>query len=149
SSQGLKVVDESVAKCRIKVQGAISAIQSALSVQLNEYEHPTTGRFRGREGDVQVPSDLAGVITGVYGLDTRRVGESRRRRIEGRSAPWDSLKATTKSEKPTLASLTNKWPGTFFPPQVAQLYQYPSQLDGTGQNIAIFAFNGPQTPDGR
>ena len=51
-----------------------------------------------------------------------------------------------RAAKPAAAT-TNPWPGTFFPPQVAQLYNYPPNLDGTGQNIAIFAFNGPPSPD--
>jgi kumamolisin len=94
------------------------------------------------------------VIVGVFGLDTRRVGQSRRRKIEGRSVGWQSLKAIPPAKGAThptlaLAGLSNKWPGTFFPPQVSQLYGYPQQLDGTGQTVAIFAFNGPSSPDPR
>ncbi|MGA3188814.1 MAG: S53 family peptidase [Bryobacteraceae bacterium] len=145
----LKVLDPSVAKRRIMMEGTIDDIQRAFGVQLNEYEHPTQGHFRGREGDVKIPSDLAGVIEGVFGLDTRRVGQSRRRKIAGRRVSWETLKATPPAKgatHPTLATLSNQWPGTFFPPQVSELYSYPA-FDGTGQNIAIFAFNGPPSPD--
>jgi kumamolisin len=37
--------------------------------------------------------------------------------------------------------VSNPWPGTFFPPQVAALYDYPSNLTGKGQNVAIMSFN--------
>jgi len=146
----LKVADQSVAKRSIKVEGTIGAIEKAFQIELNEYEHPRDGHFRGREGDVHIPNELSGVISGVYGLDTRKVGDERLRKVNGRSAEWKTLKKSTKATRiAESASLTNEFPGTFFPPQVAQLYQYPSDLDGTGQNIAIFAFNGDSSGDPR
>ena len=72
----LKVIDRSIPKRRMIVEGAISDMQQAFGVELNEYEH-ATGRFRGRTGEVQVPADLYGTIEGVFGLDTRRVGRAR------------------------------------------------------------------------
>ncbi len=83
-----------------------------------------------------MPSDLLGIVDGVFGLDTRRVGRPRRRRSI-RTVPLASLKAAPASA----------FPGAFFPPQVAQLYSYPANLDGSKQNIAIFAFNGTPDPD--
>lgn len=151
-ANNFKVLDSSVPKCRVKVEGAIADVQKAFQLQLNEYEHPENGHFRGREGDVHIPAELTGVITGVFGLDTRRVGRSRRRVIAGRSVAWETLKAAPHKKGDThleLAKLSNQWPGTFFPPQVAQLYHYPTPADGTGQNVAIFAFNGPPSPDPR
>jgi kumamolisin len=141
-ANSLQVVDESVAKRRLLVRGTIDAIQKAFGTELNEYEHPQHGRFRGREGNLQISNELVGVVTGVFGLDTRKVGHSRMRRIPGRSVPVKEMLEAHKSG----SKLTNKWPGTFFPPQVAQLYQYP-QFDGTGQNVAVFAFNGAGAPD--
>src|SRR5262249_41956220 len=120
-ANSLQVVDESVPKRRLLVRGTIDAMQKAFGTELNEYEHPQQGRFRGREGDLLVSNELAGVVTGVFGLDTRKVGHSRMRRIPGRSASVQELLEAHKSG----SKLTNKWPGTFFPPQVAQLYQYP------------------------
>jgi kumamolisin len=148
---GLKVTDLSVSKRRLKVEGTIGAIEKAFQIELNEYQHPQDGRFRGREGDVHIPSELLGVISGVYGLDTRKVGDERLRKLSSRSADWREFKKSTKKARLVdgFASLTNKWPGTFFPPQVAQLYQYPPALDGSGQNIAIFAFNGDSSGDPR
>lgn len=147
----LKASDLSVAKRSIKVQGTIAAIEKAFNIQLNDYEHPEDGRFRGREGDVHIPSDLLGILIGVYGLDTRKVGDERLRKINGRSADWKSFKkpVSKATRGVALAHLSNKWPGTFFPPQVAQLYQYPPGLDGAGQNVAIFAFNGGSSGDPR
>lgn len=132
----LEVLDSSVAMRRVQVQGTIQDIEHAFSTELNEYEHPHDGQYRGREGELHVPSDLLGIVDGVFGLDTRRVGRPRRRRSI-RTVPLASLKAAPASA----------FPGAFFPPQVAQLYSYPANLDGSKQNIAIFAFNGTPDPD--
>ncbi|HUA63829.1 MAG TPA: S53 family peptidase [Verrucomicrobiae bacterium] len=144
----LKVVNRSVPKRRLLLEGSIGNFEKALNIQLNEYSHPDYGDFRGREGKLYVAPELAGVVEGVFGLDNRPIGSPRRRRIEGRIAPWKNHKAARGTTAPH-ASAANPFPGNFFPPQVATLYQYPAALDGTGQNIAIFAFNGPPSPDPR
>ncbi len=143
----LKVLETNVSKRRVLVEGKIREVSISFGVVLSEYDHPTLGRFRGREGALHVPEEVYGVIDGVFGLDTRPVGHSRRCR--GRFAPVDAgrLKLTAEHRTLTMADPSTQWPGTFFPPQVAELYDYPANLDGTGQNIAVFAFNGPPGPD--
>jgi kumamolisin len=136
----LVVVDSSVAKRRVLVEGTITDVESAFGVELNEFEHTGLGRFRGREGKIYVPEALFRIVAGIEGLDTRPAG--RPRRVRTRFEPA-ALKAAH------AGGFTNVWPGTFFPPQVASLYDYPSEFDGSGQNIAIFAFNGGDTPDPR
>jgi kumamolisin len=135
----LDVVENSAPTRRIQVQGSIQNIERAFSVELNEYQHPQDGQYRGREGEIHVPAELFGIIDGVFGLDTRRVGRPRRRRVTTRRVSLDSLDTAS----------ANPFPGSFFPPQVAQLYSYPANLDGRQQNIAIFAFNGAPSPDPR
>jgi kumamolisin len=143
----LKVIDSSVAMRRVLVEGTIADVNAAFGVELRDYEHPITGRYRGRQGKIYIPEELGGVIEGVEGLDTRQTGRKRCRR--GRWLPVDvqSLKPqAAKTEKGGVpaahAVVADPFPGTFFPPQVGQLYDYPPNLDGTGQNIAVFAFNG-------
>ncbi len=135
----LDVVENSAPARRMQVQGSIQNIERAFSVELNEYQHPQDGQYRGREGEIHVPAELFGIIDGVFGLDTRRVGRPRRRRVTTRRVSLDSLDT----------AFANPFPGSFFPPQVAQLYSYPANLDGRQQNIAIFAFNGAPSPDPR
>ncbi len=66
-ASGLKVLEDSAAKCRVRVEGTIGSINKALGIQLNEYEHPELGRFRGRGGQIHVPAELCGVVQGVSG----------------------------------------------------------------------------------
>lgn len=146
----LKVLDRSVAKRRVLVEGTIGDISKAFGVQLNEYEHPQSGRFRGRVGQIHVPSDLFGIVQGVFGLDTRLVGHPRIRRGNVQPVDFETLRPSRQAKVRDLAqaSAASPFPGTFFPRDVAQLYNYPDGFTGSGQNVAIFAFNGT-TPDPR
>ncbi len=142
----LAVLDSNARKRRVLVKGTVGAINKAFGIQLNDYDQAKTGRYRGREGDVHVPAELSGIIEGVYGLDNRPVGRPRMRRGNFRPVPVEALRAQKGRAGVAFADLSNQWPGTFFPPQVAALYDYPQNTDGSGQNVAVFAFNG-QGPD--
>src|SRR5260221_985057 len=144
----LKVLERSVSNCRVLVEGTIGDISKAFNLQLNEYEHPKTGRFRGRVGEVHVPTDLFGIIQGVFGLDTRPVGQPRRKRGNFQPVDFETLLSHVKGKARGIARTApaNPFPGTFFPADLAALYNYPEELTGAGQNVAIFAFNG-DSPD--
>lgn len=128
---GLKVLDTNAASRRVLIEGTVSQLNDAFGTTLTEFDHPTLGRFRGREGALHIDADVFGMLEGVFGLDNRRVGRSRRRRLDALPV---SLGKTGKST-------ANPFPGTFFPPEVASLYGYPAPT-GSGQNVAVFAFNG-------
>jgi kumamolisin len=144
----LKVLDSNVAMRRVLVQGPIRDISKAFGVELNDYQHPQSGRFRGRVGQIHVPADLSGVVQGVFGLDTRNVGHPRIRRGNFRPVDIETLGVASKKKGGATAPAANPFPGAFFPTEVAELYAYPTQFNGSGQNVAIFAFNGT-SPDPR
>lgn len=143
-NSGLTVSDSSIPMRRVLVKGTIANISKAFGVQLNDYEHPGSGEFRGREGEIHIPATLAGIITGVFGLDTRQVGRPRIRRGNAQPVDVDEFAKSAKSKARGVehALPAAPFPGTFFPPQVAELYNYPGDFTGSGQNVAIFAFNG-------
>ena len=143
-SSGLAVSESSIPMRRVLVKGTIANISKAFGVELNDYEHPESGEFRGRQGEIHIPVALAGIITGVFGLDTRQVGRPRIRRGNAQPVDVDEFRKSVKGKARgvTHALPAPPFPGTFFPPQVAELYDYPGDFTGAGQNIAIFAFNG-------
>ena len=142
----LKVIDVDAGKRRVQVEGSVAAINKAFGVQLNDYRHPEGYEFRGREGQVHVPELIYGIVESVLGLDTRRVGRPRLRRAPVEGVDWAKASPSHGHRQAAGAGAANPWPGTFFPPQVAALYNYPSNLTGSGQNVAIMSFNG--APDG-
>jgi kumamolisin len=71
-SQGLTVLESSIARRTVVVSGTAEQMSRAFAVELGHYESPE-GSYRGREGYIHLPNDVADLITGVFGLDNRRV----------------------------------------------------------------------------
>lgn len=124
---GLTVVESSRAKRSVKLSGPIEALTAAFQVELHKYQKADL-TYRGRVGSISVPEDLAEIIVGVQGFDNRPVARPHFRRLE------------TSRAKPR-----NAQDGSFNPLDVAQLYDFPSGLDGTGQCIALIELNDINT----
>ena len=122
---GLKVRETGteLARRTVMLSGTVSNLQKAFGVELKEYSHPK-GNFRGRVGTIQVPTEYADIIKGVFGLDNRPQAEPHFRRM----APATGIKAHA-------ASISHD------PNEVAQIYDYPAG-DGTGQCIGIIELGG-------
>jgi len=134
---GLKVTEKNAAQRVVIVSGKVSQINEAFAVELGRYEVPVReeeGRrkereskrgkrehvevYRGYEGHVHLPVDIAPLVEGVFGLDTRRMA---RRAI----VPL-----------PVITPLT--------PPQVAALYDFPAPPPHIGkETIGLLEFSDP------
>ena len=117
------VAKSDAAHC-MRVTGPVSAMEKAFAVKLSRVRHGERV-YRGRVGHLHVPAELDGVVTGVFGLDTRPMIKRKRPRYG---------KAT--SALPPASSRT--W---FTPQELADAYQFPTG-DGDGQTIAILEFGG-------
>ena len=118
---GLKVMETSIARRTMVLSGTVEQMNKAFSVDLGYYQ-TAAGTYRGREGSIHVPSDLADVIESVHGLDNRTV-----------SQPQFRQAATAIASPQNITPLT--------PPQVATLYDFPT-INATGQTIGILEFGG-------
>ena len=122
---GLTVVRRHAPSRRIVLTGPVDAVQRAFSVQLGIYEVPEVGiRYRGRTGTISVPSEIRSAVVAVLGLDNRPMAKPHVRRKKKQAST----------------------PG-FTPIQLAKLYDFPSNLDGTGQTIGIIELGGGYTTD--
>jgi kumamolisin len=121
----LAVVDSSAGRRSVVLSGNVAAFSKAFGVDLQRWEHPG-GTYRGREGPVRVPSSLSEIVVGVFGLDNRPFAKPHIRRLP-RS---NSAKASP----------------SYTPPQVAQFYDFPAGVDGTGQVIGIIELGGGYRP---
>jgi kumamolisin len=117
-SHGLNILEKSSAKRIVKVSGTVQQMNDGFDVKLGHYKSSAES-YRGREGSVSVPQNLVNVVTGVFGLDNRRMA---RHRSEGPSG---------------VSPLT--------PTQVAKLYNFPN-LPASGQKtdhiIGLLEFGG-------
>jgi kumamolisin len=128
----LTVLEVSPARRTVLLSGTIAALSHAFGVYLANYEHPD-GNFRGRTGPVYIPEDLADIVQGVFGFDCRPMARPHFRRPVPPIDP--GLRA---ARKPAT-------PAGFTPVQIAQIYNFPSGADGTGQCIGILEFGGGYT----
>jgi Pro-kumamolisin, activation domain len=125
AAYGLSVVESSAARRSVRVSGTVARLNSAFAVDLGRYESATE-TYRGREGAVHIPADLAGMIEGVFGLDNRRMARPALTMAAGTAQGQTGTPANS-------VALT--------PPQVAQLYEFPSG-PATGQTIGLLEFGG-------
>ena len=118
---GLTVDETHAARRTVVVSGTVGDFNKAFDVTLHNYEHevergPRQGRrtetYRGYDGFIHVPADLAQVLVGVFGLDNRRI------------------------TKRNLADPPNTNPIPIA--TVLSLYEFPPNL-AAGQTIAIFS----------
>ncbi len=70
---GLEVVESSPARRTVRLAGRAADMNTAFGVALAHYQLPDGSTFRGFEGEISVPTDLQGIVQGVFGLDTRPV----------------------------------------------------------------------------
>ena len=113
----------------LRVSGTVAQLEQAFKPGLGVYRHSDQGEFRGRDGQLQIPAELDGLVSGVFGLDERRV--ARRRRAAPDPAPDAGL--------PGAATAATAQP--LSPAQLASHYNFPSG-DGSGQTVAIAEFGG-------
>jgi kumamolisin len=134
--------NSSLLRRRVELRGTVDAFNRAFGVELSDYE-PTGpsrprgainrgGRFHAIVGIVTVPANLASRIEAVLGLDNRPIATPKIR-VRGHGAATKSQDA-----------------GTFIPPQVAQVYNFPASPAGTsggaGETIGIIELGGGYHP---
>jgi kumamolisin len=106
----------------INVSGTVAALSEAFGTSLELFQSEQ-GVYRGRTGDLFLPSDLQEAVVGVFGLDNRPQARPRfRRRPHGTAA---------------RASFDR----SFTPNEIAALYGAPPGT-GRGETIALIELGG-------
>jgi kumamolisin len=122
---GLRVASEDRARRMVKLSGTVQAFNAAFGVELRRYQHPS-GTFRCRTGTITIPAEMGSVIEGVFGLDNRPQAKAhfrlRKKKPEAHAAQAEAV--------------------SYSPLQVAQAYDFPSEVNGAGQCIAVIELGG-------
>ena len=126
---GLAVVHSSAGRRSVWLAGTVDQMSQAFGVELVEYNHPRGGSFRGRTGAIMIPEELEGIVVGVFGLDNRPQAKPHFQVRPPRPAGLARAAAASDASQ-------------FTPIQLAKLYDFPGNLDGTGQCIAIIELGG-------
>jgi kumamolisin len=126
----LVVVQADPARRMVLLSGRVADFSKAFEVKLEHYAYPD-GTYRGRTGAIQIPADLADVVTAVLGLDDRPQAKPRFQRLSSQAGATLSSHAQTTS---------------YTPDQVAKMYDFPAGVDGQGQCIALIELGGGFKP---
>jgi kumamolisin len=130
----LTVIRRDSAQRVVVLSGASQEVSAAFRVQLIQYTS-SRGNYRGRLGPVQIPDYLVGIVEGVFGLDNRLQARPHLRYTRPGGSSDGALATATAA--PAFGT-----PGSFAPPQVGEIYNFPKNLDGSGQCIGILEFGG-------
>jgi kumamolisin len=103
----------------LRVSGTAAAMEAAFKAGVAIYHSAAQGNFRGREGSLVVPTEIAGLVTGVFGLDQRRVAHRKA-----------ASSASTFAAKPLT------------PAELESHYSFPPG-DAMGEDVAIAEFGSP------
>jgi kumamolisin len=122
TSHGLHVRQASAARRSVVLVGPAARMEAAFSTRLSHYRSPH-GDYRGRSGHLHVPAEVEPAIEAVLGLDDRPQAASACRPV-----PHDRVEQARQT--------------SFTPPRIAELYDFPRCLDGTGQRIAVIELGG-------
>lgn len=131
---GLTVKSKSVAAHAVEFSGPVSAMEAAFGTKLS-WVKVETHEYRGRTGALDIPASLAGIVTGIFGLDTRPMIKHHHKLTTTKL----DLAAAQAALPPAN---TRKW---FSPQELATAYQFPVG-DGSGQSIAVLEFAGHYLP---
>jgi kumamolisin len=128
---GLTVTSAHLPSRSVGLLGTVTEMNAAFQVSLGEYEVDGF-TYRGREGEVYVPAELGGAVVAVLGLDARPQGRAHFR-VAGASGAGVRPHAV-------VAAAADR---SGYPPQeVARRYGFPTDVDGSGQTVAVIELGG-------
>jgi kumamolisin len=119
-------VDEgasSLARRTLVLRGPASKMEAAFGVTLSDYVKEGK-KFHSYIGTISLPQEHAEPVEAVLGLDNHPIARPHFRLLDNK-----------KKSKPAQSA-------SFNPPQVAQLYNFPTGVNGAGQTIGILELGG-------
>jgi kumamolisin len=108
------------------VSGKAADYARAFGADIAVYEHDG-GTYRGRAGSLKVPAAIAPLIEGIFGIDNRPVAQPHFQRFQ---------------QPPSFGIMAHAAPASFLPTEIAALYRFPPNADGSGQCIGIIELGG-------
>ncbi|HEX6453882.1 MAG TPA: protease pro-enzyme activation domain-containing protein, partial [Trebonia sp.] len=163
----LEVTESRPESRRLKVSGTVAQLSATFGTTLSQVASPhpdgsgmVTHRYRS--GGLSVPAELNGVVEAVLGLDNRPQARAQFRIAQPTTAaPQTATPETSAPERrrwwrrlspapasapaPAPAAPAAGQPASMTALQVAELYKFPANTDGTGQTIAIIELGGGYT----
>jgi kumamolisin len=121
----LTTIKLDLARRSLILRGKISDFEAAFTIELKGNKSNTI-TYRTFTGSVQIPANLASIITGVFGLDNRPIAR-----------PMFQI---AKKEGKVISHA--QAPQAFTPNQLAEIYGFPAGVTGKGECIGLIELGG-------
>jgi kumamolisin len=105
------------------LNGTVKDLNSAFGTEIRHVQH-SSHTLHCRSGSLTIPANLEPVIEGVFGLDNRPQAKAHFRLRKKKAGPNQAAAVS------------------YSPVQVAEAYNYPTGVTGTGQCIAVIELGG-------
>lgn len=126
AEQGLTVVRTDAVHRTVVITGTLGDLIAAFPVNVREKKRAGC-RYRCHFGEVHVPAALEGVVEAIFGFSSHP-----------RARPYVVLPTRDQAERLRPPRATT----SYAPNKIAELYDFPADLDGRGQCIGILEFGG-------
>ena len=121
---GLHVTAEEAARRTVKLSGTAAQMQAAFNMEMKSFT--TEGKtYRLRQGHLHLPAKYSECVAAVLGLDNRP-----------QASPHFRVRTPTGIAYPHAAGQSYR------PSDIAALYQFPTDVDGTGEAIGLIELGG-------
>ncbi len=130
ASHGLSVGHNSIDRRSVSVRGTAANIQNAFGVQLSTFKSKGV-TYRVREGYISVDESIHPLVEGVFGLDNRVKAKTHFQILGGDHSGGMHERGATPAAS-----------ASFYPTDLAKLYNYPTKATGAGQCIGIIELGG-------
>jgi len=125
---GLLVTAMDSGRRSVFLSGTVDQYEQAFGTRIEQVEHEA-GVTRRRQGELTVPEDIADLVEGVFGIQDTPVARPHFQICRtGAAGILQPLQAGSNS--------------SFTPVELARLYNFPQDADGSGQCIAIIELGG-------
>lgn len=134
SEHDLTVTDASAARRSVHLVGTADNLSKAFQTTLKYYQHQEI-KYRAHTDHLHVPTDLGDAVEAVLGFDTRPYARPHFRIAQGAQAGGTGGAVSAHVEPHAAQS--------FKPTDLAAIYKFPPDADGTGQVIGIIELMTP------
>ena len=132
----LTLIDLDYNKRHLQVSGSAQNLAKLFGVDFQSVQDETGKSYYRHSNEIVIPPELD-FVSGVLGLNNLPCARSsyRRHQKDLIIQNIESLSKTSEFLQPTSS-------GPYFPPQVAQIYNFPSKFNGAGQKVGILELGG-------
>ncbi|PKR52931.1 S53 family peptidase [Thalassospira marina] len=144
ATAGLQPINNAGIPGILSFEASVAAINAAFGITLATVVVNGVACF-GHGEDIHIPKELSDIIDFVSGLDTIPLAAPHLRHQPNHDQISEIATAMTQTAQNGTQTAQGDYPTSYDATTIAEMYDFPPKLDGTGQRIAIVELGGGYT----